>query len=103
MKKVSIAGVRVNIEDEEACEGADYIVCASTEHYQTPFLDALRGTCVKCAREVIYRPHSPKRPKKLCGECFTKMAEADTEMVMTTSAKAIAELEELGVKVERDN
>ena len=56
------------VPDEEA-EKSDYVVCmpASSPAY---FDNDLFANCVRCGVRIRHRPHVPKRPPKICVDCF---------------------------------
>jgi hypothetical protein len=72
-KKLSPKFRRLAINDEEA-EGADFLVCqpANAPAY---FLDNLPGRCAHCDCPIVYRPHAPSKPKKLCFACFSRLTQ----------------------------
>lgn len=49
--------------DAEAC---DYVVCGATGCYD----DDIKGSCALCGDAIVYRPHAPKKPKRICLACF---------------------------------
>lgn len=53
----------------EEAENADAVVCLRLGT-PTPFTDNETGTCSHCQHAVVFRPHTPKRPPKICLECF---------------------------------
>lgn len=67
--------VRVHIVTPEECETADVVVCAPKDTW-TPFPDNEEGECSVCGHPIIFRPHAPKRPPKVCLECALAHAEA---------------------------
>jgi hypothetical protein len=60
------------VSDAEA-EKSDYVVCCKLANDPGCFDDNLVGECAACGAPVIFRPHSPKRPAKICTECFVEM------------------------------
>jgi len=59
------------ISDEEA-ETCDYVVCMPADT-PSPFDDNLTGFCCKCGCKVHYRWHAPRKPKRLCMNCFATL------------------------------
>lgn len=59
------------ISDKEA-EKVDFVICCSDLTHNL-FLDNLEGNCIKCKKQIYFRPHIPKKPKKICMECAEKL------------------------------
>jgi len=76
-KDVTIAGIPVTIIADEEAETVDYVVCAPDG--ASPFTDNFKGTCCKCGCAVMYRWHAPRKPAKICLECVTKLAQAESK------------------------
>lgn len=83
-KKPHIADIEV-VTDGEA-ELADFVVCVRLGH-PTPFKDNLEGKCCKCGHKVVFRPHAPKTPKRICMECATSNFTDEDWYVATTQAQ----------------
>jgi hypothetical protein len=64
------------VSDEEA-EKADFVVCVRSPGPKY-FPDNEYGHCVVCGHLVTFRPYMPKKPQRLCLECF-----ADKELGKT--------------------
>jgi hypothetical protein len=58
----------IQIVSQEEAERCDYIICARAGT-PTPFHDNVIGTCCKCGSGIIFRPHAPINPKRICMEC----------------------------------
>ncbi len=56
----------------------DFVVCARKGQEAVKFDDNLEGTCHDCGSAVVFRPHSPKRPPRLCQECALERAQHGT-------------------------
>lgn len=77
----------ITITTDEDAELADYVVCCRVGT-QSPFTDNLYGECSECGHQVFFRPHAPKRPKRLCMECAeVKFEETDEVFSVTTIAQ----------------
>ena len=61
-------GVPVKVVSEEEAEGCDYVVCMPAG--RSPFKDNQHGSCSKCGRAIMFRPHVPKKPPKICYACM---------------------------------
>lgn len=59
----------IEIVSEAEAETADFVVCAPKGSW-TPFTDNLEGLCMLCGIAVIFRPHAPKKPPKICLACM---------------------------------
>lgn len=73
-------------------EHADVLVCRLIT---VPLLmpDNVTGLCSKCFRMVQFRPHAPKKPRRVCDECVRPEIEerrkADGVKFMITENTAI--------------
>ncbi len=78
--QVEVAGVPVTVVPEREAEKADFVVCMPAS---TPamFPDDEFARCCQCGIEVRVRPISPRRPPRLCMNCFRQRiaAEADAK------------------------
>jgi len=63
--------MKIPIVSDEEAETADYVVCVPADT-PSPFDDNLTGFCCECGIKVIYRWHAPRKPKRLCMDCFVK-------------------------------
>ena len=63
----------VAIISEEEAEKADVVIC-SPDWIPSEFTDDIHGTCAHCGTPIHYRPHTPKRPMKLCIMCGVERA-----------------------------
>jgi len=53
----------------EEAEKASFVVCVRKGD-PTPFADNLDGSCAWCGHPVVFRPHAPKNPPRICQPCF---------------------------------
>lgn len=67
--------IPLHIVSLEEAEEADYVVCARKDT-PTPFTDNEEGTCCQCGCAVVFRPHAPKTPPRLCFECMIELQKA---------------------------
>jgi len=65
----------MEIVTPEEAEKAAFVVCVRKGE-PTPFTDNLEGSCVWCGTDVIFRPHAPKKPPRICTPCFLHWMEA---------------------------
>ena len=56
------------VEQNEA-EQADFVCCVKKVNDPGTFSDNLEGTCSICGETVVFRPHAPQKPPKICMEC----------------------------------
>lgn len=76
-KFLKIDGIETKIEvtSTEEAEDAEYVLCVR-KNIKSIFDDDEFGLCSICGREIRFRPHMPKKPKKICIEClFEKIKE----------------------------
>lgn len=59
----------IEVRSQAECEQADFVVCCLRSKDPGAFTDNLVGSCTVCGREIVYRPHVPKTPPKICMEC----------------------------------
>jgi hypothetical protein len=67
----------VTVVGDAEAETVDYLICAPADT-PTPFADVGItdvGNCCRCGMCVQYRWHAPRKPKRLCIECFRKSKE----------------------------
>lgn len=57
--------LRVRVGTAAECEQATIAVCGNVSF----FADDVRGACSSCSAPIVYRPHVPTRPAKVCMEC----------------------------------
>jgi hypothetical protein len=74
--QVIIAGIPVTVVSNDEAETAQLVVCMP-KGTSSPFTDNLEGECSACGCEIIFRPHVPSRPPKVCLGCATAQIEAD--------------------------
>jgi len=55
----------MRIVTPEEAEQANFVVCIRKDD-PTTFADNLEGTCAWCGAEVIFRPHAPVTPPRIC-------------------------------------
>jgi len=60
---------KVKVVSQEEAEKCDYVVCMPADS-PSPFTDNLRGHCSVCNQPIIFRPHVPKKPPKVCIHCM---------------------------------
>lgn len=70
---VLVGGIPFLIITDEEAETADAIMVS--RRGPSPWKDNLFGKCAECRAEVMYRPHAPKSPRKICVECAEKAAD----------------------------
>ena len=69
---ILVSGIPFLIISPEEAESADAIMVS--RRGPSPWKDNLFGKCSVCRAEIMYRPHAPKRPRKVCMECADKAA-----------------------------
>jgi hypothetical protein len=62
---VMIGGLRVYVSSEAEAEAATITICGNASY----FPDDCHGACASCGAPIVYRPHMPKRPPKVCVDC----------------------------------
>ena len=71
---VRIAGTAnaVRVTNPSSLDGKDfeYLVCRLWNDGPQEHLDNVRGTCVRCFRDVRHRPNVPKGIRPICVECL---------------------------------
>jgi len=65
----------IRVVSGEESEAAHYVVCCR-EGTPSPFADNETGTCAHCGHAIIFRPHVPKRPQKICIQCAAELGGA---------------------------
>lgn len=73
MSKRKTRGIKV--VSKAKAEEAAYVVCAAWDG-PTYFPNDLKGECSDCGKAVRFRPHAPKKPLRLCMECFVSHVKA---------------------------
>lgn len=68
MKRMADILGKVKVVSQEEAEKADYVVCMPADEPEY-FTDNLRGHCSVCNRVVVFRPHAPKKPPRVCIHC----------------------------------
>lgn len=64
--------IPIRVVSQAEAEQATVLVCVAVRDLpagKSFFADDLRGTCADCSTEIIFRPHAPKTPRKLCIGC----------------------------------
>lgn len=92
----------VEIDDDGNAEHADVMVCMRlTQPLLMP--DNAIGICAACSEAIQFRPHGPKRPRKLCWQCAMPDAakaaakgELHTIITPATAAELAAHLKKKG-------
>jgi hypothetical protein len=68
--------MKVKVVSDKQAEESDFVVCcADVAHSYFP--DDVYGECFKCKTKIHFRPHAPKKPKKICMDCASKMGKHD--------------------------
>lgn len=60
----------IKVVSNDEAEAADYVVCTPLADDPGAFADNLIGACCACGTAVIFRPHAPKRPPRICFDCL---------------------------------
>jgi hypothetical protein len=74
-ERVSIKGIECEVVDDAKADTADMVVCVEATQ-PLIFADNMTGPCADCGMVLQWRPHSPKRPPKVCMECAMERVEA---------------------------
>ncbi|MCX5495770.1 hypothetical protein OSH11_13735 [Kaistia dalseonensis] len=64
--------VAIEIVDQETAEKAAFLVCVPVDRLpegRPYFSDDLRGQCAHCGTAIVFRPHAPKAPVRICMGC----------------------------------
>lgn len=74
-KKIEIAGIPFTLVSDEDANLVDFVVCVRAD---TPsrFDDNETGVCSHCGVAIIFRPHIPKDPPRICLQCAAALAGA---------------------------
>lgn len=56
--------------DPEEAERASAVLCVRDLGQEWPWDDNEKGFCSVCQHPIVFRPHSPKTPPKICIECM---------------------------------
>ena len=59
----------IKIVDKKEAELVDWVVCSKVGYFD----DDLHGVCVKCGCGIVFRPHAPKGPPKICLDCMLSL------------------------------
>lgn len=71
--KLRIPGLPpIPVVSDAKAEQCDYLICTPWGT-PTPWDDNLKGICSHCGCDVQYRWHAPRKPKRLCMNCFIKL------------------------------
>lgn len=76
-ESLGLPGVPVTVVNDDEAEKADFTVCMPAG--KSPFKDNLYGSCSECGRAIMFRPHAPKKPAKICYQCMEKKLEEEAE------------------------
>ena len=82
------------ITDHQEAEKADYYVCLRCEDDPHEFPDNMTGFCALCGVPIIYRPHAPITPRKICTICAGPKMAADPDwrvLVTPTVAQEVSD------------
>lgn len=85
----------ITITDHQEAEKADYYVCLRVADDPHEFPDNMTGFCAQCGVPIIYRPHAPITPKKICTTCAGPKMAADPDwriFVTPTVAQEVADV-----------
>jgi hypothetical protein len=66
----------INVVSDAEAEAADYLLCVRLADDPGLFPDNVLGACCACGLAVVFRPHSPKRPPRLCLQCAAALGPA---------------------------
>lgn len=81
---------KTKVGTQADAEASDYLVCASTSYYN----DDVIGSCALCGGAIVYRPHAPKKPKRICLACFLIETKGIPPEEMLITAATVKELKE---------
>jgi len=85
-KKILVEGLPpVTIINDDEAEKSDFVVCMPVG--PSPFEDNLTGFCCKCSAKVMFRWHAPRKPKRLCIDCFYKLENKTLKMSKETKGE----------------
>jgi hypothetical protein len=62
----------IRIVSQEEAEQASFLVCVPKSRLpegRPYFEDDVAGHCAHCGTEIVFRPHAPKSPTKICVDC----------------------------------
>lgn len=51
---------------QDRAEKTQYLVCGPRSFYD----DDIHGKCTLCLVPIVWRPHAPKKPKRICLDCL---------------------------------
>jgi hypothetical protein len=77
----------IKIVDQDEAEQSDFVVCmlkGSSMSVEAEFPDNLEGECSLCHRAIVFRPHAPKKPPKICLECMVITVEDPVQATTNT-------------------
>lgn len=67
----------IEIVGNEEAERAQAVVCVRDYGQKFPWDDNEKGVCSICEHPIVFRPHAPKTPPKICVECLFEMENAE--------------------------
>lgn len=74
-ERVNLAGVDVSIVSSgEALEQVSYVVCGDVSN----FPDDVHTRC-SCGAAIVHRPYAPKKPPKICLNCYITLSAEGTK------------------------
>jgi hypothetical protein len=62
---IQIGRLRLYVSTAAEADEAAMTVCGNVSY----FADDVRGECAGCGAPLVFRPHMPARPPKLCLDC----------------------------------
>lgn len=65
----------VPVVSQAEAEDVDIMVC-NRVGMPTKFADNEYGQCFMCDHAVYFRPHAPKKPKRICVDCAVQLTRA---------------------------
>jgi len=71
-KTVDVGSLSIPVVSDAKAEDCDYLVCMPWAT-PSPFSDNLKGICSHCGIDVQYRWHAPRKPKRICMDCFIQL------------------------------
>jgi ribosomal protein L37AE/L43A len=62
--------LKARVVGQDESELADVVVCVRATDFHRP--DAIWGQCSVCGADIVFQPHAPKRPPKVCIWCIAE-------------------------------
>ena len=79
---------RTKVVTQSEVEKSEYLVCGPYSHYE----DDIHGECSLCGNSIVWRPHGPKSPKKICLNCFLIEAKGEVPEKCSITLETLKEL-----------